>query len=146
MDDLVRWLGAQLDEDERIARGACWDDQSDVWTARPPQGTYKQYERYTVVDYLDDGVVAVTPENADDDGVGQHIAEWDPARVLREIDAKRSLVAAYADALTVGPDVNGGYTRPIREAFARQARNFLIVLAMPYSDRPGFAEAIATVE
>lgn len=89
MDELVRWLGQQYDKDERIARAACWDEQSDVWTARPPQD---RYERYVVVDYLDDGVVVVTPENADAVGVGQHIAEHDPARVLREIDAKRQLL------------------------------------------------------
>lgn len=75
-----------------------------------------------------------------------HIAEHDPARVLREIEMKRSLVAAYADALTVGPDVEGGYKRPIREALARQARDFLLVLALPYAHRPGFAEAIAADE
>ncbi|MEI5520682.1 DUF6221 family protein [Streptomyces brasiliscabiei] len=89
-DSLVVFLRARYDEDERIAQAACWDDQSDAWTARPPQASY---ERYTVVDYLDDGVVAVTPENADADGVGQHIARHDPARVLREIDAKRQTLA-----------------------------------------------------
>lgn len=92
MADLVGFIRAQLAEDERIARAACWDEQSDVWTARPPRASY---ERYTVVDYLDDGVVAVTPENADADGVGRHIAEHDPARVLREIGAKRRLLDDY---------------------------------------------------
>jgi hypothetical protein len=90
MDDLVAWLRAQLDEDERLAQAACWDEQSDAWTARPPQASYEQY---TVTDYLGDGVVIVRPENADDDGVGKHVAEWDPARVLREIDDKRQLIA-----------------------------------------------------
>ena len=87
--DLAAWLRQQLDEDERLARAACWDDQSDVWTARPPQA---RYEQYTVEDYLGDGVVVVAPENADTDAVGQHVAEWDPARVLRAVEAKRALL------------------------------------------------------
>ncbi|WP_432041430.1 DUF6221 family protein [Streptomyces cadmiisoli] len=93
MSELATWLREQLDEDGRIAQAACWDEQSDVWTARPPQASY---ERYCIVDYCGDGVVAVTPENADDDGVGQHVAEHDPARVLREIDAKRQLLDEFA--------------------------------------------------
>ncbi|MFI2084332.1 DUF6221 family protein [Streptomyces rubiginosohelvolus] len=89
MDDLVQFLRDRLDEDEQAARAATWDEQSDVWTARPPQA---RYEQYIVADYLDDGVVAVTPENADVDGVGQHIARHDPARVLREVEAKRRIL------------------------------------------------------
>jgi hypothetical protein len=94
-DDLVQFLRDRLDDDERVARAAMWDGQSDVWTASPPKATY---ERYTVVDYCDDGVVVVTPENADADGVGRHVARHDPARVLREVDAKRRLLAEHLPA------------------------------------------------
>lgn len=124
MDDLVQWLRDRLDDDERIARGACWDDQSDEWSARPPQ---KSYERYCVVDYLDDGVVAVTPENADPDGVGQHVARHDPARVLREVESKRRVSARILNhAAVMGWDeVHGDVLRS---------------LALPYADRPGYLE------
>jgi hypothetical protein len=135
---LVSWLRAQLDEDEQIARAACWDDQSDVWTARPPQA---HYERYTVVDYLDDGVVAVTPENADADGVGQHIAEWDPARVLREIDAKRQLVCAYEEAVSAFNDSGPALTSYDRlTGSVSSLRRAIELLALPYADRPGYRE------
>ncbi|MGV2914483.1 DUF6221 family protein [Streptomyces alfalfae] len=137
MDDLVQWLGEQLDEDERIARAACWDEQSDVWTARPPQASY---ERYTVVDYCDDAVVSVTPENADADGVGRHVAEHDPARVLREIDATRQLLALHEPAemeyvdgdVCMACDVRGG------EPF--YPCKTLRLLTLPYADRPGYRE------
>ncbi|WP_371624063.1 DUF6221 family protein [Streptomyces sp. NBC_01116] len=93
MDDLVQFLRNRLDEDEQAARAATWDEwDSAHWTARPPQGSY---ERYIVADHLDDGVVVVTPENADADGVGQHIARHDPARVLRDVEAKRMIVDAH---------------------------------------------------
>ncbi|MFD8882376.1 DUF6221 family protein [Streptomyces erythrochromogenes] len=84
--DLVQFIRDRLNNDEQVARAAMWDEQSDTWTARPPQA---RYEQYIVADYCDDGVVVVTPENADADGVGQHIARHDPARVLAEVDAKR---------------------------------------------------------
>lgn len=94
--DLATFLRARLDEDEAAAHGAIWDDgQSATWTARPPQA---EYERFTVVDYLDDGVAVITPENADADGVGQHIARHDPARELREVEAKRKLIELADEA------------------------------------------------
>ena len=70
MDDLVQWLRAQLDEDERIARAA--DAQlSNVFT------------RIGMFD----------PEMAADE---RHIMEHRPARVLREIDAKRRIIELHA--------------------------------------------------
>lgn len=102
-DRMVAWLRETLDAAQRIAHAACWDEQSAAWTARPPRASY---ERYTVVDYLDDGVVAVTPENADDDGVGQHIALNDPAAVLRRIAADRKILDWHTTRHTV---VDGDY-------------------------------------
>jgi len=137
MDELVRWLGQQYDKDERIARAACWDEQSDVWTARPPQD---RYERYVVVDYLDDGVVVVTPENADADGVGQHIAEHDPARVLREIDAKRQLIALHQEV--EDPEEMQDYcaTCEVTGNYPYYPCATLRLLALPYADRPGYRD------
>ncbi|WP_063817094.1 DUF6221 family protein [Streptomyces hygroscopicus] len=126
-DDLVTFLRARLDEDEQIARAAFWDEQSDVWTARPPRASY---ERYTVVDYLDDGVVAVTPENADADGVGQHIARHDPARVLAEVDAKRRILHWHLDEECCSVCLDDVEGCPLFRA-----------LAAPYADHPDYREA-----
>ena len=122
MADLVQWLRAQLDADTAEIADPYADK---AWHARDCES-------------VPDVLYPDRETGACDCGV--------PARVLREIEMKRSLVAAYADMLTVGPDIEGGYKRPIREALARQAPNFLIVLALPYADRPGFVEAIASVE
>lgn len=140
MKELMEWLRVQLDKDERIARAACWDEQSDVWTARPPRD---RYARYTVVDYLDDGVVVVTPENADDDGVGRHVAEWDPARVMREIDAKRGALAQYTAAVdrmdqAMRDDDTAAYRAARVEAQALQP--VIRRDAAVYSERPGYRE------
>ena len=109
MGELVEWLRAQLDEDERIARAAA------VEVGNP-------YENGVLVDPLDrwgEGLVAdgqewtpsrrlvtrklqrdgqsrlTVAECGGSDGrpVANHIAAHDPARVLREIDAKRRLLA-----------------------------------------------------
>jgi hypothetical protein len=136
--NLSEFLRARLDEDDLIARAACWDEQSDVWTARPPRA---RYERYTVVDYLDDGVVVVTPENADPDGVGQHIARHDPARILAEVGAKRKLVAAYESAVTAyGAAERGTTVSDLMTGSVNSLRFALQLLALSYADRPGFKE------
>ncbi|WP_318203017.1 DUF6221 family protein [Streptomyces sp. SCL15-4] len=136
-EQLVRWLGEQFDVDERIARAACWDEQSDVWTVRPPQ---EPCERYTVVDYLGDGVVAVTPENADADGVGQHVAEWDPRRVLREIDAKRRLLELHAPGQMEYVDGDVCMVCDVRGEEPFYPCATVRLLALPYAGRPGYRE------
>ncbi|WP_327368743.1 DUF6221 family protein [Streptomyces sp. NBC_01217] len=93
-DTMASFARARLDEEEADARAAMWDEQSGVWTARPPQASY---ERYIIADYLDDGVVVVTPENADPDGVAAHIARQDPARTLRRIARQRRAVEGHTE-------------------------------------------------
>ncbi len=94
---LVDFLRARLDEDEAVAKaaaddgGAPWalsdyvdrvgDTAQDVVTLRDAQGeTLAANNNYG--DLGDDEI--------------RHIARWDPARVLAEIDAKRQIVDEYA--------------------------------------------------
>lgn len=116
MDDLVRWLTVQLDEDERIARaaghlsgslssgvpdvGRRWrvsgshaDDGGTYWsvtTASP------DLDRVPVVEMVGSGMSGGGAHTAE---VAAHIAAHDPARVLREIEAKRRTLAEYEDAV-----------------------------------------------
>lgn len=140
MADLVRWLTAQLDEDERIAR-AC-----------PGRGEWYAGE----IDYVAD----LSPEKC------EHIAEHDPARVLREIDSKRKLLADvlaephfrneednwYSCAALTDEDGDPVCLDESRAPGpcdcgrdARVARRVRL-LALPFEDRPGFAEAITSAE
>ncbi|MGW1595264.1 DUF6221 family protein [Streptomyces sp. NPDC002343] len=104
-EQLVRWLDEQFNVDERIARAACWDEQSDVWTARPPQ------------------------------------EPWDPARVLREIDAKRRIVELHGPADTEYADGPVCTTcddlRGVEPAYPCRT---LRLLLLPYADRPGYSD------
>jgi hypothetical protein len=132
VEDLVQWLRAQLDEDERIARAA----SDGPWAAyRGPEKTWQSkgdliHPVRTWDHKLGDPVI-MAAYWAD----SRHIAEWDPQRVLREIDAKRQMLTAYAQV--AANDVNEveyahGYANALGEAVR--------LLALPYADRPGYRE------
>lgn len=73
--DLAEFLRARLDEDERAARLAQEVRGVDDWT---------------------DLVLGVKVEGADIEVATPHLARCDPARVLREVEAKRAIIAAHA--------------------------------------------------
>jgi hypothetical protein len=138
--DLVRWLGACLDEDERIARAATpgpWVDQGGYVTDSGPDGL----PRVQVTDY---GTQDGEPEEDNPRGRADsaHIVAFaDPARVLREIDAKRRIVelhhAELVEAVNADGDERSGYW-----CFECDGEPFpcrtLRLLALPYGDRPGY--------
>ncbi len=137
MDDLVQWLGKQLDEDERIALAVgreSWQpryvdsvsDSPDTATVQLPDGTdVALMERYSYQD-------------------AEHIAEHDPARVLREIDAKRRMLALHHprhDGYTWVCDTCSQYDVERRMVVHVYAPcEHLRLLALPYADRPGYRE------
>jgi hypothetical protein len=103
VDDLVQWLRAQLDEDERIAR-----ENSD---GRGLADGFPDYRTYS------DGDTAAADE---------YIEHFGPARVLREIEAKRRIVDRYAWLREHGDTGGTAWVLPL--------------LALPYADRPGYRE------
>lgn len=126
MRDLALWLTAQLDEDARIVREA--NTSPEMVTGIP-----RSY--------------AVAP-------VALHIAEFaDPARVLREIDAKRRLLDDYTVTVRIRdeaatrikaagdhPDAKDldEWDRAQREAAVLEGP--VKLAALPYAERPGFRE------
>ncbi|MFF3128521.1 DUF6221 family protein [Streptomyces sp. NPDC057908] len=120
MDDLVQFLRDRLDEDEQTARAASWDEwDSSHWTARHRE----QYDgRWVVVDHAEEGVTDVTPHAADDAAVAQHIARYDPARVLREVEAKRRII--------------DGHTADFH--WCPMQDNVFKALALAYADHPDY--------
>lgn len=135
--DLAQWIGEQLDIDAAGVEAATWADDATTWHAAPsPYDTWGKSERWYVEDAMEEGVIThVDPKAAQDEGVARHIAEWDPARVLREIEAKRQMVAVCERAMD--EDSRG---------MISMAKEFLLLLALPYEDRPGYAEAVASAE
>lgn len=122
MGDLVRWLGEQLDEDERIARAAT----PGPWKlARQPGVEWVSSAEYWAVADCSDADPA--RENA------EHVAAWDPARVLREIDAKRRIIADYERYAAERRRELGGWNTD-------EVSPILTALALPYADKPGYRE------
>ncbi len=154
MDDLIAFLRARLDEDEQVAREASRSTHGDGST---PTGEHwhwveSEHDQPMTLDpmldeYVNDGsqvalrsveeyptsspwtlphfVVSYAEEVRTTDAM--HIARWDPARVLAEVEAKRRILA---DLIALdGDPVNGLVaTRMIRQ------------LAEPYAVHPDYRE------
>jgi hypothetical protein len=130
---LVEWLRTQLDEDERIARAAT----PGPWKQARERGVewVSSAEYWAVADCSD---ADPARENA------EHVAAWDPARVLREIDAKRQTLDEHQDANdgACGACVDGHWGYPTHGGSSPQRFpcRTLRLLALPYADRPGYHE------
>jgi uncharacterized protein DUF6221 len=131
MDELVRWLGEQLDADERIARAvedrsAPFDGQ---WIA-DGNSAVRTLNGHVLFYRHDSGPLKL--------GLVDHVVAHDPSRVLRETAAKRQLLDDYVSAqeivdATAHPDMyDVGRAQGLEEAVRRRAE--------AYADRPGFKE------
>ncbi|MFI1371321.1 DUF6221 family protein [Streptomyces longwoodensis] len=143
MDELVVWLRAQLDEDERIARaatpgpwewtrgdGSPWNPTADGWLDYTGEYLAGDQDRATMFG------PGMTP-HAD----AVHIAWHDPARVLREIDAKRGIVDRYEFACGEAADpAISEEARETRVQVAGVLQSCVLLLAAAYADRPGYRE------
>lgn len=134
MDDLIAFLRARLDEDETAAQAATWGP----WTVGPTFGG--ENNRVYVkpdgpgIDTIGTCVIAGQISNMPQwRANAQHIARWDPARALAEVEAKRRMVDHVSQELEDrGADNPWWYSdklTPILEA-----------LALPYADHPDYRE------
>jgi hypothetical protein len=89
-DDPAAFLKARLDEDAAAARAV--NDHSEPWT-----GQWEPREQHALQTH-NGWVLAVANAHGGDfaPGVVEHIARYDPARVLREVQAKRAILAVHA--------------------------------------------------
>jgi hypothetical protein len=113
---LAEWLLAQLDEDERVARGAVrWSEGAAEWASVGEP------------DY-------------------EHIARHDPARVLAEVAAKRLQIEqtfryeAKIDGEWGCCHTSGEIRSGACEATPVNEIEMLRLLALPYADRPGYRQ------
>lgn len=160
VDELVTWLRAQLDDDERVAREASrseWDggqtptgehwqweetDDDQVLSLDPMLDEYlneasavalRSVEQYPTGNpwTLPHFVVSGTEEMRTVDAM--HIARWDPARVLAEIDAKRQLLQQFELRRGAVLGIDGCETGGVWDDLLR-------MLALPYAGREGYRE------
>ncbi|MEU3507647.1 DUF6221 family protein [Streptomyces longwoodensis] len=116
MNELVVWLRAQFDADERIARACSGNGE---WEAE-----------HIAIYGPDLGVE-----------VRAHMAAHDPARVLREIEAKRAIVSRYEFAAKEAERLAlAGSDPEVWIQVSGALQSCVLCLALPYADRPGYRE------
>lgn len=125
MDDLITWLRAQLDRQERYARKA----SPGPWKANA------EHDEVIAVDdlVLADGFALNEPQLR---ATVDHIVENDPDRVLREVEAKRRIIEAAVVAWNESCNPTDDFWVSIVPTLKAVVRN----LAMPYCDRPGYRD------
>lgn len=118
-DGLVEFVEARLADDERIAREV---EQRGPWAVSEYEGSL--YE----TDY---GVFALGPYGGSVVG-GEHVVRHDPARVLRDVAAKRRLLALAKTHLRFDEH----HPSPFYAGFGE---TMLISLAAPFADHPDYS-------
>lgn len=127
-DELVAFLRARLDEDEQAARDATppqdplsaapghWnvhlESKDDGWAVEDASGLWAAVTGY--------------PR-----GKAAHIARHDPARVLRDVEAKRRIL---------NMELPGYYDNPYANGWDDAHGDVLYLLALPYADHPDYRQ------
>lgn len=170
-EDIVSFLRARLDEDEAPTREA-WTDRR--WVAIT-DGSSGPEVRVGAGGDIDDHspewsrAVNYQMWHCDDEQDGcpevargwiaeaEHIAHWDPARVLREVEAKRLIIALHVGDHDCVIMVRGTYPSdwPAGGAFGAPGQPWshpsvehheggpcetLRLLALPYADHPSYRQ------
>lgn len=151
-DDLVTYLRARLDEDEAAARAADVKQGDPHWWVSP---VLAAPGRYTVRSATSRPIARVEDVGDDfrpaDPGSGprsildgraasDHIARWDPARVLAEVAAKRRILDRHSgDHLCPVPQ-DPEWVRYVgcERIVMTYPCGDVLDLAQPYADRPDF--------
>lgn len=160
-DDLVQFLRARLDEDERAAR----DAGGKPWAWEQHYGDMCNDPTCEYGELATDDTVLMDVHGYDVKAPWQgadHIARHDPARVLAEVDAKRRIVGASAADCPPGCQTEHSFSgscmlRPMGPAWENGERwvrdedgspvraphtplSVLRFLALPYADHPDYRE------
>jgi hypothetical protein len=126
-DDLLKFLRDRLGEDERVAQAAAAE-----------LGSAWYYDDEFVLARREDDMVATGSQDFLDREHGEHIARHDPARVLREIDAKRQVLDWYEQRAAV--DSRGEDPDDYENVTGSTLETVVQILALPYADGPGYRE------
>jgi hypothetical protein len=152
-EDLIDWLRAQLDDDERKARAATpgpwWDSKilaaPGHHTIRGGPSNWRGFDGSLGGDTRPIARIEPAPDVegnfvTNHDADAEHIARHDPARVLREVEARRRLIDQY-EAMRAGAEASAGTILAGAAKVRLGAYEMAVkIMALPYSDHPGFRE------
>jgi hypothetical protein len=142
---LTDFLRARFDEDEATARAAAEVEDSPDWgvggepavfAIQTPLGDPSRCEEdnnLMTPNYCDDRPLVQPDDLKQGARHLEHIARWDPARVLAEVEAKRRIVEELADVPVDDEDLGVGYSPEWW-----QGQRILLYLALPYADHPDY--------
>lgn len=147
MPDLVEFLTARLNEEQRLAE---WAAKPHLGPQEPGDTAVWQVEEWVPSEHEEGAVpAAIWVTDRSEMGIGQmrpdrgipaHIAYWDPARVLADIAAKRAIVAEYrthAEHRQRYGDKETDYSWGARTKLDWICK----LLAAPYAAHPDYDEA-----
>ena len=142
MTDLIAFLNARLDEDEAAAEACPLEN----WYANGPTpgsgyiGPFDWYLGGRVDAHsgklLAKGIDVHDPEHH----CLVHAARHDPARVLREVEAKRKLLELAFDADQTDRTLNAEVAREVPPGELTTGEEILRVMAAVYSDHPDYRQ------
>lgn len=136
--DLVAFLRARLDEDERAARAATsgpWRYDADKMWNLP--GMHFG-EEFIGAGPVGKAICVAGTGPADDPqsmADAAFIARHDPARVLREVEAKRDVIVRCEDQAMLLADHMGGI---LTKHLVQELLTVVRVLALPYADHEDY--------
>jgi uncharacterized protein DUF6221 len=137
MDDLVTFLRARLDEDEAHALiAAKGRPRSAHWSLDEWLGREEPHSLIAVGSETQPTIFGHFTADPVPTAQATHIARHDPARVLREVEAKRAFLDTWLpEATKTDEQVNEewGYGSTL-------ASDVLRLLALPYSDHPDYRD------
>lgn len=146
--DIVEFLRARLDEDEAAAKAARGDDGriGHSFEVREDWGRWALLCRYGSLDVVDEDGNQVTfdqeglSDSVASPAIGEHIARHDPARVLREVEAKRLIVKQAEEATGLDMQIDGEFRVGGRDEVAEPYCGDVILraLASVYADHEDF--------
>lgn len=125
MTTLIEFLEARLREDQEAAEAAA-------------VGPWHMDESQRI--YAEDGSYVTSPwTNGERDDDLHHVVRHHPARVLREVSAKRAILEDIVSAMN-GMDlqINGEWGLGPMDPADYESVALLQLLAMPYSDHPDY--------
>lgn len=147
-DELVTWLLAQLDEDERVATQALKGPIEEPWRPIASAVTGSEYDAV--------GQRGYGHREPDEDGLGTYVIadfgalggsrtsyllRYQPRRLLAEIEAKRRILDNSRWATKEAQEIGGDPRVAALYEGRRLAFDSVVRwLAVPYADRPGYDE------
>lgn len=136
--ELVEWLLAVLDEDERVARAAIPRGGTGTWDWNCDHTEPYPFS-HDLCAKLECDEITLYDEGGHNVNQTQHIALHDPAAVLADIAAKRAIIARVAEDAAIASDpLRSQNASGMEWHLVQMARDTLRILASAYAHRDGF--------